>query len=138
MIEVAFAQRAVPLPASAALYARSEVSRVVERLQAAGDRLTGVATSELLVVLGPAEDLPWTPCVRYFGRDERAPRLLLSTAEAPELPLDLLERALLRGARGAGPWLFDERTMTVIGLSAARRLAPERLAAWLVGATEGA
>lgn len=135
MSVLAFAPRVVPLAPRAALYPRAEVTSILERFddeRPAG--LIGVVTEAWLVVLGAAEALPWTAGARYFGRDERAPQLLLSTALAPTLPVDLLERSIARRARAPGPWLLDDQSHEVISVSAARRFSLERLSGWATNA----
>ncbi len=124
--------RAVPLAPTAALYPREDVSALRARL-AIHERsnLTAVATRSSLILLGPAAELPWTPNVRYFGRDAAASNLLVSTAVAPTTPTDLLEKVIARTARGAGPWLVDDVAQTVIAVAAARRLSLGKLDEWL-------
>ncbi|HKV06746.1 MAG TPA: hypothetical protein VJ725_01325, partial [Thermoanaerobaculia bacterium] len=62
-------------------------------------RLEGVAGEDLLVLLGPAADLPWADGTVYLGRDPEAPSLLLPTTREPSVPLPLLEQALIARAR---------------------------------------
>jgi hypothetical protein len=102
-IPVHWGPRAVPL-APAAVAARGESARsLADRLLAADDeqisRFEGVAGEDLLVVLGPAGELPWVEGAVYLGRDPSAPALLLPTTREPSLPLPLVERALIARAR---------------------------------------
>jgi len=52
------------------------------------------ANDDVLVLTGA--ELPWADGVQYIAPRTHAPALWLPTAECPALPLDLLERALLR------------------------------------------
>jgi hypothetical protein len=124
--------RAVPLVPTAALYPREDVNALRARLDIPDrSNLTAVATPTVLILLGPAAELPWTPNVRYFGRDQAAPSLLVSTAVAPTAPMDLLEKAVARAAKGPGPWLVDDVAQTVIAVAAARKLSLGKLDEWL-------
>lgn len=101
-IPVVWRPRARPLaPVGAA--ARGRAARLLaERLLARSDeelaRLEGVAGEDLLVVLGPSAELPWTDGAVYLGRDPEAPSLLLPTTREPSVPLPLLEQALVARA----------------------------------------
>lgn len=102
-IPMEWSLRAVPL-APAAVAARGESARALaDRLLAADDerisRLEGVAGEDLLVVLGPAGELPWVEGAVYLGRDPSASALLLPTTHEPSLPLPLVERALIARAQ---------------------------------------
>lgn len=69
----------------------------IERLDEsvrAGLMLT--ANDEALVVTGAAQSLPWSEGVIYIAPRIDAPALWLSTVECPDLPLDLLQRAIAR------------------------------------------
>jgi hypothetical protein len=48
------------------------------------------------VVTGAAHDLPWVPGVAYATRSSEAPTLWRPTWLRPDVPLDLLARALHR------------------------------------------
>jgi hypothetical protein len=58
--------------------------------------LTVVPVRDVLVVLGPAERLPWIDGVRYCAQAADAPGLWLPTTTAPDLPADLVLAALQR------------------------------------------
>src|SRR5258707_596127 len=66
-------------------------------------KLTGAAGDGLLLVLGPAELLPWVDGVVYLGRQEPTSSLLLPTTVVPDVPLALFESALLKGPGAVGP-----------------------------------
>ncbi|HKV12615.1 MAG TPA: hypothetical protein VJ725_31005, partial [Thermoanaerobaculia bacterium] len=102
-IPVVWSPRARPLPPVGAV-ARGRAARLLgERLLARSDedlaRLEGVAGEDLLIVLGPAAELPWTDGAVYVGRDPEAPSLLLPTTREPSVPLPLLEQALIARAQ---------------------------------------
>jgi hypothetical protein len=115
-------------------------ARLLRREDAALGALAGVAGEGLLLLLGEADALPWEDGVEYLGRDPAAPRLLLPTRHAPDVPAALLERALLDlpgaeapGAPAAGgtraPLAVLREGLTV-SARAARALSRERLASW--------
>lgn len=102
-IPVVWRPRVRPL-APAGAVARGRAARLLgERLLTRSDedlaRLQGVAGEDLLIVLGPAADLPWADGAVYVGRDPEAPSLLLPTTREPSVPLPLLEQALIARAR---------------------------------------
>jgi hypothetical protein len=70
------------------------LARLLQRDDAALARLSGVAGEDLVVIAGP--ELPWADGVSYLGRDPLAPSLLLPTRREPEVPVGLLQQALLR------------------------------------------
>jgi hypothetical protein len=131
--------REPPLP-PCAVAARGKAARALAaRLLARGDEalaeLRGAAGDGLLLILGPAEALPWADGAEYLGRDERAPSLLLPTAEEPAAHPGLLERALLAHFPGALPPLAVLRAPAlVLPASAARPISRALLAAWLARA----
>ncbi len=159
-IAVTWSPRPQPLRPCAA-WARGEAARrLARRLLATNDetleRLRGVAGSDLLLVLGDEENLPWVDGIGYLGTSAEATALLLPTQLAPSVPEDLFERAVLaRTEPGASPVavLAFSRTITgptlrcvglppggrCVGLppggrvsaAAARPLARDRLIAWL-------
>lgn len=100
-IPVRWLPRPEPLAPAAAMATGAAVRRLAARLLWREDgalaRLRGVAGPDLLLLLGPAEELPWIDGVSYLGVDPAAPALLLPTTLAPSVPPALLERALLRG-----------------------------------------
>jgi hypothetical protein len=92
----------------------------------------GVATSDAIVLLGEAESLPWVDGVAYLGSDERAPHLLLPTNREPNVPLDLLQQALIEQSPFPPPLAFIETTNMVVSLSQARELSRDVLKSWLL------
>ncbi|ROU06980.1 hypothetical protein [Lysobacter enzymogenes] len=60
------------------------------------DTLALTANADVLVATGPADALPWCEGVLYIAPREPAPALWLPTTQRPQLPLDLLQRALAR------------------------------------------
>src|SRR5689334_11719291 len=122
---VAWVARPAPL-APRALAARGEAARALARRLLAWEEarrrgVTGCAGDGVLVVLG--EDLPWVDGGRYLGHDPAAPRLLVPTSRAPDVPLDLFAEALAaRLPRVGGPWAVfpgGDGGLTVISLAAA-------------------
>ena len=112
-IPVPWGERPEPLESLAVVAfdgaARSLARRVLEasddrlsRLRAAG----GTAACALLI-LGVADDLPWADGAVYLGKDPEAPSLLLPTMLRPDMPLPLVERAVLRQSAGMqGPIVY--------------------------------
>ena len=95
----------------------------------------GVATSDAIVLLGEAESLPWVDGVAYLGSDERAPHLLLPTNREPNVPLDLLQQALIEQSPFPPPLAFIETANMVVSLSQARELSRDVLKSWLLETT---
>lgn len=138
---VAFAEREPPL-SPIAVSARGAVARALltklvswpaDRL----DRLSGVFSGDLVVVLGSEEaDLPWVDGVRYLGRDPQAPSLLLPTTLEPVLPLALLERALVARARTRGRIAVFVDPPALLPLAAALPLSKKIMGDYLAGAAK--
>jgi hypothetical protein len=143
MLQVGQAPRAEPLTPSAVLglgpSALSLGSRLLELSDAHLQRLRGVAGEQLLLVLGAAEDLPWSDGVIYLGREPDAPELLLPCALAAEVPAPLLSRALSAHVAAAGigpPLAVSLEPPLVVSTEAAQQLSREALAAWRQGQAE--
>ena len=89
--------RATPLAPLGALARGPAAHRLADRLALLADeplgRLVGAAGEGLLVVMG---EVPWVDGLTWLGRDPLAAALLLPTLEGPDLPLDLVQAALLR------------------------------------------
>jgi hypothetical protein len=87
-------------------------TRLLARLAAwpaarrAGLAVTG--TRDWLVVLGPGDDLPWVDGVRYAAPCADCPSLWLPTHVAPDVPPDLLCKALESRHRRAPFLLWPE------------------------------
>ncbi|QQP97996.1 hypothetical protein [Lysobacter enzymogenes] len=62
-------------------------------------KLMLTANADVLVATGRADELPWCEGVLYIAPREAAPALWLPTTQRPQLPLDLLQRALERRHR---------------------------------------
>ena len=71
----------------------------------------------------------------YLGSDERAPHLFLPTNRDPNVPLDLLQQALIEQCPFQPPLAFVETRNTVISLSQARELSRDVLRSWLLTAS---
>lgn len=97
--------------------------------------LKGVATSDGIILLGEAESLPWVDGVSYLGSDERAPHLLLPTNREPNVPLDLLQQALIERSSFPPPLALIETRNTVVSLALARELSRDVLTSRLSSAT---
>jgi len=122
--------------------ARRLARRLLSRDDEALSRLSGVATQDLLVLLGEADELPWVDGAVYLGRDAGAPSLLLPATREPSAPLPLVERALLDRARPAGispPYAVLVDPPLLASTLAARPLERPVLRAWLeAGPGDGA
>jgi hypothetical protein len=98
VLSVASAPRAQPLTPGAVLALGSTSLSLATRLLALPDArlepLRAVLGDELLLLLGPESDLPWSDGVTYLGREPSAPELWLPCAIEPNVPAVLLLRAL--------------------------------------------
>jgi hypothetical protein len=133
VIRVGWGPRRAPLVPLAVAARGAAAARLARRLlEGELEGLRACAGEGVLVVLGPAERLPWAEGVRYLGRDPAAPGLLLPTALAPTVPVDLLARALVRRARGVLAVLPPEAGLgpAVVPLVSAPIFRPA-LEAWL-------
>jgi hypothetical protein len=82
---------------------------------------------------GP-DALPWVDGAVYLGHDPEAPRLLVPTALAPDLPYGLVERALfarIPAARAPAALLLDP--MRLIDAASPPAFDAKGLARWLEG-----
>lgn len=85
--------------------------------------LSGVRGPGLLLILGEESALPWVDDAVWLGRDPAAPSLLLPTAWAPAVPLDLYERAVrARALTAAGALAVLPRPGLLVPTGAARPL----------------
>ncbi len=106
--------------------------RVLRGEERALSELRGIASRGLLLLLGPAESLPWVDGVSYLGRDPGAPLLLLPTRLRPDVPVDAFERALLlRDPRVRPPLAVLVDPPRLVPVEGARPLDRGRLGAWL-------
>jgi hypothetical protein len=133
---------AEPPLVTAAVAARGAAARSLARVLVSGPErpdLRGVAGPDLLVILGPAEALPWADGCEYLGRHPDAPGLLFPTVWLPDAPLALYARAVLaglEGAEGAGgaPVALLRGPDLRVPLGAARPVALSFVRRWLDGA----
>ena len=100
-------------PAPAGLVAVDAAARAVVRALAQRDAaqlagLSAVNVGGVLVVLGPADRLPWAEGVRYCAPAADTPGLWLPTRTMPTLPADLVHAALRRRAGGTLLLLWTE------------------------------
>lgn len=94
-------ERSVPLPAKAAVVWGDAVGPFLARLehmvrQASASGLTVCGSEDLIVLFGDENRLPWIDGVRYAAPSSDAPSLWLPNTEQPDVPHDLLARALLK------------------------------------------
>ncbi len=130
--------RPVPRPVTALAAEGAAAAALVRCLLGRDDAslgtLRGVASTDRVVVEGPAEALPWVDGGRYLGRCPEAPGLSLPTAEDPTVPVGLLERAL----HGRGPqtlpcalWPGPDGSTVLCPLEGLRPLDRGCLLAWM-------
>ena len=126
---LAFRQRETPLEPRGLLARGSSLSLLVQRLLERTDdelsRLSGVRGTDLIVLTGERDALPWCDGVRYFGAVPEFPGVLLPVDLEPDLPMVWLSRAL----PGSGTRLLlpTEAGLQVIPLLEARPIARSRL-----------
>lgn len=135
-MRVSFVPRRLPLSPVAAAgigpVARALGARLLELETAHLQRLRGVAGENLLVLLGEAESLPWVDGIAYLGRDPEAPRLLLPTALAPDVPAPLFEKALFQRVRAqTGPLAVLASPRRIVPVSSALPIHRASLERWL-------
>lgn len=89
-----WSRREPPLPIAAVAAGGASATRLrastVERLEHGAELLVSIS-ADWVLVLGPADDLPWTDGVTYLGCDSG---LLLPCALAPSVPAGVLRAAL--------------------------------------------
>ncbi len=134
---VTWSEREPPLIACAVAAWGDVAFRLGQRLLDLNDealgRLSGVAGTNVMVLLGETEDLPWVDGVVYLGRDEMAPVLLLPTHQRPVVPpANLLDRVMLKRFPKLNlPLAILPETLSVISCHGALRLSRQRIEAWL-------
>jgi hypothetical protein len=140
MISVGTRVREPALVPCAALAFREAVRPLLVRLLELDEprllRLRALRGREFLLIQGNADDLPWSDGLIYLGKDEAAPRLLLPTTLAPNVPSALFERGLARhcatGPRpSTAPWAVSLEPPLVVSLAEARPLSLRAARAWL-------
>ena len=132
-IAVSWRPRETPLPPVAAVgVGAASVALARRLLECSADRLArlqGAATPDVLVVLGLEAELPWADGVVYLGREPAAPGLLVPTHLTPDVPVALLEAAVLRKVRGS-PVAVVPVAGQLIDVGAARAIDRATLLAW--------
>ncbi|GIG19283.1 hypothetical protein Cch01nite_00070 [Cellulomonas chitinilytica] len=78
--------------------ARLLAEETVRRLDTGASGLRAAGAGRRLLVLGPADELPWCDGARYLGWDAG---VLMPTGRRPSLPADLVAAAARRHLRGA-------------------------------------
>lgn len=100
--------------------ARRMLETVAARPPAERARLSATAHDGLLVLVGPADRLPWVDGVQFVAPRAEAPALWLPTTRRPAVPLDLLAQAIARLHR-ASPLLMLPEPAQLVSLA---RLLP--------------
>jgi hypothetical protein len=136
LIAVTWHPRETPLPAVAAVavgsHSQALARRLLEYTEERLAALRGAATADAIVVLGPEDHLPWADGVVYLGREPAAPGLLVPTHSTPDVPIALLEAAVLRRIDGP-PVAVVPEAGRLIAVGAARPIDRAVLAAWIAG-----
>jgi hypothetical protein len=108
-----------------------------ETIDAMHERLARVPTEKLskvlltfnldvLIAIGATDDLPWVAGVAYAAPSPEAPSLWLPTCWQPDVPCDLLARALTRQYQRQ-PLLLWRKPFTVLPLDRALPASPALL-----------
>ena len=137
-MNVRWSARERPLPIEGAIATGEAAARFARRLLALDDdalaRLRGVASPQLIALLGASADLPWTDGIVYLGRDEAAPQLYLPTTRATTLPPALIARAIVRREPALPPPFVLTDTFNaprlIVSLAAAGPIDRRMLEAW--------
>lgn len=136
---IEFAPRVVALEPSCVVGVGRVADALFERLLRETDatlrNLRGIcyetaSHGRALVVIGSSEDLPWVDGVAYLGIQSGAGKLRLPTTLQPNVPVDALERAVLRHHSGDAPVAVIAEPMLLLSLANATVLTLEQLAAW--------
>jgi hypothetical protein len=135
---VRWSPRLAPLSPSAVVAKGQAAHALARRLSTvAANRLSGVVSGDILLVVGEAVHLPWADGVCYLGKDPSAPSLLLPTNLQPSVAPALLERAISRSLSAGPPPIavlpFWPPTTLVISVGLALPINEERLRNWLRG-----
>lgn len=144
-VPVRWSPRLVPLSPSAVVAKGQAAQALARRLLEAGvrtdtapdNRLSGIMSGDILLVLGETKQLPWEDGVYYLGKDPSAPSLLLPTNLQPSVAPALLERAVSRSlSTDPSPIAvlpFWPPTTLVVSAALALPIDEERLRGWLRG-----
>lgn len=138
LIRVGWRVRESPLEPAAVAATGDAASGLARRLLELSDedlrRLRGVGGPDLIVVLGAAEALPWSPGVRYLGAVEGKHPLYLPTTYEPDVPLELFEAAVKRQFPTAHyPLAILPDPGIVASTSESRPMCRETLRRWIDG-----
>lgn len=132
-LELRFSNRTRPLEPAGCAATDNVANRLVKRLLTLDDdslaKLEGVASPRLVVVLGPAELLPWVDGIRYLGHEAEAPSFYFPTTLAPNIAAALLQRSL-RKTKLDPPLMLLDRPPLLASLSEALPLSRAHLLAW--------
>ncbi|QDQ27027.1 hypothetical protein FNU76_12015 [Chitinimonas arctica] len=90
-------------------------------------RLQLTANRDVLIAIGPADDLPWVDGIAYAHAAPEAPGLWLPTHWRPDIPTDLVLRAL-QAAHGRQPLLLWRTPAALVPLDRQLPLNPALLA----------
>lgn len=85
------------------------------------------ANADAVVVTGAGDALPWSDGVAYIAPCQDAPALWLPTTRRPDLPLNLLQRAIARRHRQS-PLLLWPEPMQIVPLHRALPASDELIA----------
>ncbi len=131
-IPIQWRPRPIPLSPCGAVALGAVATRLARYLskcpQERLDRLQGVAGTELIAILGTANDLPWVEGIRYLGKDSLAPGLLLPCNRKPILSVGLLAAAINRQET---PLALLDKPGRLIPLIQARPIERSLLLSWL-------
>jgi hypothetical protein len=100
--------------------ARRLLEAVAVRVPRERARLSATAHDGLLVLVGPADQLPWVDGVQFVAPRVEVAALWLPTTRRPTVPLDLLAQAVARLHR-ASPLLMLPEPAQLVSLA---RLLP--------------
>ena len=93
-------------------------------------RYEGLSCADLVLLKAEEEHLPWIKGVIYLGRDPHAPSLYIPTHLSVNVPLSILERALLKKT-GIGPMAVLPASSQLLPLTNLLSLDRQAIAAWL-------
>ncbi len=126
-------KHATPLVAEVALATGPAAGKLLARLIQYNDNalqhLTGLATENLLLIQADENALPWVPGIRYFGREEDAPNILIPTHLQSDIATGLLDRAFCNLFDDA-PFLLLPETRQLVSLRGLYPLTRATLETW--------
>ena len=89
----------------------------------------GVGATQMILLTGNGESLPWTNGAIYLGRDAQMPSVLLPTTLKPNIPLELFERALNENFKTLAPFVALPEKIILYGK--AKTISRSVLEKWL-------